>query len=107
MITGDIKETAESVGKSIGILNGNDIKSEKSFTGMEFESFSQEKQNAIIANFLQRPNGMIFSRTEPKHKRQLVQLLSKHVNLYTIYNEYELNLYKTEPNCCHDWRRCE
>lgn len=84
MITGDIKETAESVGKSIGIFNGDEIKADKSFTGMEFESLSQEKQNSIIQNFLLRPNGMIFSRTEPKHKRQLVQLLSKHVNLQYI-----------------------
>jgi P-type Ca2+ transporter type 2C len=82
MITGDIKETAESVGRSIGILDENEVKPDKSFTGLEFESFSESKQNEIVQNFLQRPNGMIFSRTEPKHKRQLVQLLSKHVNYF-------------------------
>lgn len=79
MITGDIKETAESVGKSIGIVNEKMLET-RSFSGGEFfEKNTPEQQSAIIQNFLSNPGGMIFSRTEPKHKRQLVQLLSKHV----------------------------
>lgn len=99
MITGDIKETAETIGKSIGIVSEKDIDG-KSFTGAEFESFSLEKQNEIFDKFLQKPNGMIFSRTEPKHKRQLVQLLSKHVKYFL---KFFINLFFIESNSCYDW----
>lgn len=79
MITGDIKETAETVGKSIGIVNEKII-AKRSFTGNEFfEKLTPEQQNLVLEDFLNNPGGLIFSRTEPKHKRQLVQLLSKKV----------------------------
>ena len=82
MITGDIKETAESVGKSIGIVTEKTV-GKRSFVGGEFfEKLSLEQQNAAIQEFLNNPGGMIFSRTEPKHKRQLVQLLSKNVSFF-------------------------
>lgn len=81
MITGDIKETAQSIGKSIGIVNEAMVE-KRSYTGGEFfEKMSLEQQNAIIRDFLENPGGMIFARTEPKHKRQLIQLLSKNVGL--------------------------
>lgn len=85
MITGDIKETAESIGKSIGIVNEKMIE-KRSFTGNEFfEKLGPEQQNKALEDFLTSPGGMIFARTEPKHKRQLVQLLSKKVlNIYLI-----------------------
>jgi len=74
MITGDIKETAQSIGKSIGIINDS-IMEKRSFTGGEFfEKLSVDQQNKVIQEFLTNPGGMIFARTEPKHKRQLVQL---------------------------------
>ena len=80
MITGDIKETAQSIGKSIGIINDS-IMEKRSFTGGEFfEKLSVDQQNKVIQEFLTNPGGMIFARTEPKHKRQLVQLLSKNVD---------------------------
>ena len=79
MITGDIKETAESVGKSIGIVTEKMLE-KRSFIGGEFfEKLTSEQQGQVIDEFLTTPGGMIFSRTEPKHKRQLVQLLSKKV----------------------------
>jgi len=81
MITGDIKETAQSIGKSIGIINDS-IMEKRSFTGGEFfEKLSVDQQNKVIQEFLTNPGGMIFARTEPKHKRQLVQLLSKNVDI--------------------------
>lgn len=68
MITGDNFATANAISKSIGIFdneNGN------SFTGEEFESLGQVQQNEIFDNL----DGKAFSRTEPRHKRQLVMLL--------------------------------
>ena len=41
MITGDIKETAQSIAKDIGIISEHEIK-DRSFTGLEFEKFSHE-----------------------------------------------------------------
>jgi len=41
MITGDIKETAESIAKDIGILKSTDNLKERSFTGNEFESLKE------------------------------------------------------------------
>ena len=81
MITGDIKETAQSIAKEIGIINDSEI-AERSFSGMEYEKFDQNKQLQIISQVLKFPSGLVFSRTEPIHKRQLVQLLSKQVNIY-------------------------
>lgn len=41
MITGDIKETAESIAKDVGILRDTDNLKERSFTGNEFESMKE------------------------------------------------------------------
>lgn len=70
MITGDVKETAESIGEQIGIISKNS--SSNSFSGKEFFALSDQKQLEILKN----NDGLIFSRTEPVHKRLLVQKLS-------------------------------
>jgi len=41
MITGDIKETAESIAKEIGIIGAGDEK-DRSFTGHEFKGIGSE-----------------------------------------------------------------
>lgn len=71
MITGDVKETAESIALQIGILQPNF--KEQSFTSKEFLGFDDKKQNAILSS----GNGLVFSRTEPAHKRYLVKKLSE------------------------------
>lgn len=43
MITGDIKETAESIARDIGIINQGD-EANRSLTGFNFEKLSEEKQ---------------------------------------------------------------
>lgn len=78
MVTGDIKETALSIGKEIGLINDEDAAS-YCLTGAEFESIEDEKMKVILANAVKKQKGMIFSRTAPKHKRRLVKLL-KEVN---------------------------
>ena len=100
MITGDIKETAQSIGKSIGIVNDQTV-DKRSFTGGEFfEKMNADQQNKIIQDFLTNPGGMIFARTEPKHKRQLVQLLSKNVALF--FKPLSLNV-SLGTNRRYDW----
>merc|ERR1712194_169661 len=71
MITGDNKNTANAVATSVGLFREGEDLSEKSFTGSEFFSLSAEKQ----MSFLSTDSSLAFSRTEPKHKQQLVKLL--------------------------------
>lgn len=75
MITGDIKETAQAIGKEIGIIHANEVEG-NSFTGAEFEQFSEDKQQEILNKCLRTNGGLIFSRTEPRHKKILVKELS-------------------------------
>lgn len=79
MITGDIKETAQAIGKEIGILKEEEFAT-RSFTGAEFDALSKEKQTEILASALSHNSGLIFARTEPRHKRDLVKSLSALVN---------------------------
>jgi Ca2+ transporting ATPase len=68
-ITGDNKGTAESVCRSIGIFGANEDLTGKSYTGREFDDLSRAEK--IIA--IQKAS--LFSRTEPNHKVELVDLL--------------------------------
>lgn len=69
VITGDNKNTAEAICKDIGIFDPDEDLTGKSFTGREFDNLTpEEKINAVkFAN--------LFSRTEPSHKQELVDLL--------------------------------
>lgn len=68
-ITGDNKRTAEAICRQVGIFGADEDLTGKSYTGRELDALSHEEK--VLA--VQRAS--VFSRTEPGHKSQLVDLL--------------------------------
>lgn len=69
MITGDAKETAVAIAKELQILTGTEKNS--CFTGAEFESLTDKQKKEALSGH----GGKVFSRVEPRHKRELVKIL--------------------------------
>lgn len=79
MITGDNQLTAEAMALKCGVLGSYgmsraqfaQLTSRLSVTGREFDSMTEDQKITLLSD----PRGAIFSRTEPKHKQQIVKIL--------------------------------
>ncbi|KAJ5184639.1 ATPase P-type K/Mg/Cd/Cu/Zn/Na/Ca/Na/H-transporter, partial [Penicillium cf. griseofulvum] len=69
VITGDNRNTAESICRSIGVFGADEDLTGKSYTGREFDALSEREQVKAVET------ASLFSRTEPSHKSKLVDLL--------------------------------
>ena len=77
MITGDNKLTAEAIGRECGVISESDNLNECSFTTADFFKLTDAKKRELLDN----SPCMIFSRSEPKHKMELVKLLKNMVSI--------------------------
>ncbi|KAG8867815.1 hypothetical protein FRC20_004813 [Serendipita sp. 405] len=70
-VTGDNKGTAEAICRNVGIFDADEDTSGKSYTGKEFDALTQDEKIEAVKR------AKLFSRTEPSHKSQLVDLLQQ------------------------------
>jgi magnesium-transporting ATPase (P-type) len=77
MITGDAKETAIAIARELNILSPSQKAESSCWTGAEFEALSPaDKKKALSGK-----QGKVFSRVEPRHKRELVKILIDMVSI--------------------------
>ncbi|PVU92318.1 hypothetical protein BB561_003899 [Smittium simulii] len=78
VITGDNPGTAESICRSIGIFKPNQDTKGLIYTGRELDSMTRDQQIEAVNR------ASVFSRTEPNHKRLLVELLQQQGNVVAM-----------------------
>ncbi|CUI14093.1 calcium-translocating P-type ATPase, putative [Bodo saltans] len=71
VITGDNKDTAEAICRKIGVFPETGSTKDLSFTGADLDNMTlAQKRDAVT-------KACLFSRTDPKHKMMLVELLQE------------------------------
>ena len=71
MITGDSKDTAIAIAKELDIITEDDNIEKSVFTGDQFELMTEQQKKTAVGG----DSGKVFSRVEPAHKRELVNVL--------------------------------
>ena len=72
MITGDTQPTAEAIAREIGIFKAGEKIANRSFTGAGFFALSEAERVRLLTS---HHSSMVFSRTEPRDKQELVKML--------------------------------
>lgn len=72
MITGDNKDTAEAIGRRIGLFGEEEDSTGKAYTGREFDDLPPEQQSDACRR------AKLFARVEPAHKSKIVEFLQSH-----------------------------
>jgi len=72
MITGDTKPTAEAIAREIGIFHEDENIDGRSFTGHDFFAQTEAQRVKLLTS---HHASMVFSRTEPRDKQELVKML--------------------------------
>ena len=82
MITGDAKETAVAIARELDIITAGQDVSKTCFTGAEFEALTPAQKKTALSG----RQGKVFSRVEPRHKRELVKLLIEMVSCFLVFS---------------------
>ena len=88
MITGDKTETALAIANKLDLFEEsnvykrsrtfvNESRPENVFTGSEWETLSEKEKLKTLKKAMKRQKSMVFARTSPENKRELVKMLKQ------------------------------